>query len=308
MPDAKDRIQSLVDKHPVLLFMKGSRRMPQCGFSATVVSILDQYVDDYETVNVLMDQEIREGVKAFANWPTIPQLYIKGEFVGGCDIVKDLEASGELAKLLGADPGAPVAEPKITISERAASAIRDAMKAEAEPGHALRIEVDPSWRYGMFFDAPGAKDFQLELSGIRVIVDRASAKKADGMSIDFATGPGGEGFKITNPNEPAKVLGLMPEELQQKLEAKERLELVDVRTDEEIAAAKLPGSRKLDAAYAEEILKMPTDTQLVFYCASGQRSRAAAEDFLRRGFTKVMNLSGGLQAWSQRVGSKSGPN
>lgn len=301
MSETEARIRQLVEKHSVLLFMKGSRRLPQCGFSATVVGILDQYVDDYETVNVLMDQEIREGVKAFANWPTIPQLYVKGEFVGGCDIVKDLDASGELAKLLGAEGAAEVPAPSVELSEAAAAAILEAMSSEAEPGQALRIEVDPSWRYGMFFDTPGAKDFQLQLRGIPVVIDRASAKKANGLSIDFTTGPSGAGFKITNPNEPPKVQALAAEELKAMLDAKAPLELIDVRTDEEIAAAKLPGSRKLDAAYAAELASRPRDTQLVFYCHMGSRSRAAAEDFLRQGFTKVMNLSGGIEAWAQRV-------
>ena len=307
MSNAQDRIRQMVEKHPVLLFMKGSRRMPQCGFSATVVGILDQYVDDYETVNVLMDQDIREGVKAYANWPTIPQLYIKGEFVGGCDIVKDLDGSGELAKLLGQEGQAEVSEPKLELSERAAAALREAMKGEAGPGQVLRIEIDPSWQYGMFFDAPGPKDFRLEVAGISVIMDRATAKKANGLSIDFTSGPTGEGFKINNPNEPPKVQALAAEALEAMLAAKQPLALIDVRTDEEIATAKISGSRKLDAAYAAELDALPRDHTLVFYCHAGQRSRAAAEEFLRRGFTKVMNLSGGIQAWSQRTAPSSGP-
>ncbi len=301
MSNSQERIRQMVEKHPVLLFMKGSRRMPQCGFSATVVGILDQYVDDYETVNVLMDQEIREGVKAFANWPTIPQLYVKGEFVGGCDIVKDLDGSGELARLLGAPASAEVKEPKVQFSERAAAALREAMKTEAAPGQALRIEIDPSWQYGMFFDAPSAKDLRLEVAGIQVIMDRPTAKKADGLSIDFTSGPTGEGFKIENPNEPPKVQALAAEALKEMLDAKESLALIDVRTDEEIAAAKIVGSRKLDAAYAAELKALPKDHKLVFYCRSGQRSRAAAEEFLGAGFTKIWNLSGGIQAWAERV-------
>jgi monothiol glutaredoxin len=80
--------------------MKGTRSFPQCGFSATVVQILNQLVPSYETINVLTDPAIREGIKEYAQWPTIPQLYVKGEFIGGCDIVKEMYASGELQKLL----------------------------------------------------------------------------------------------------------------------------------------------------------------------------------------------------------------
>lgn len=96
-----DRIQSDISENDVVLYMKGTRQMPQCGFSATVVEVLKRSgVEDYKDVNVLADAEIREGIKAFANWPTIPQLYIKGEFIGGCDIVRELYQSGELAQML----------------------------------------------------------------------------------------------------------------------------------------------------------------------------------------------------------------
>jgi monothiol glutaredoxin len=102
MSDAKTRIQEMIDKNKVLLFMKGNRSIPQCGFSARVVQALKEEGVPFETVNVLADQEIREGIKAFSNWPTIPQLYVNGKFVGGCDIVTEMHASGELATELKA--------------------------------------------------------------------------------------------------------------------------------------------------------------------------------------------------------------
>lgn len=95
------RIQSLIDSDRVVLFMKGNRDMPQCGFSARVVQILDSLVPEYTTCDVLADGAVREGIKEFSSWPTIPQLYVKGEFVGGCDIVTELYQSGELQQLLG---------------------------------------------------------------------------------------------------------------------------------------------------------------------------------------------------------------
>ena len=96
----RSRIDGLVKGHPVLLFMKGNRQRPQCGFSATVVQILDSLVGDYQTVNVLEDPEIREGIKEYSSWPTIPQLYLSGEFQGGCDIVVEMYQSGELQEKL----------------------------------------------------------------------------------------------------------------------------------------------------------------------------------------------------------------
>jgi monothiol glutaredoxin len=95
------RIEAELAAHDIVLFMKGSKKIPQCGFSATVASVLERLgIADYRDINVLADAEIREGVKAFAEWPTIPQLYVKGEFIGGCDIVRDMYQSGELQALL----------------------------------------------------------------------------------------------------------------------------------------------------------------------------------------------------------------
>jgi monothiol glutaredoxin len=103
--ETKARIEGLVASDDVVLFMKGNRQMPQCGFSATVVQILDHLIPQYTTVDVLQDPEVREGIKLFTQWPTIPQLYVKGEFVGGCDIVREMFQTGELQKALGVQGG-----------------------------------------------------------------------------------------------------------------------------------------------------------------------------------------------------------
>ena len=97
--NTKDKIQDIIDNNEVLLFMKGTPVMPQCGFSAAVVGVLSHMGIKYNSVNVLDDAEIREGIKEFSDWPTIPQLYVKKEFVGGCDIIKEMYENGELAKL-----------------------------------------------------------------------------------------------------------------------------------------------------------------------------------------------------------------
>lgn len=98
----KDDIQATIDKNDVVLFMKGTPNFPQCGFSGQVVQILNYLNVPYESVNCLANDEIRQGIKEFSNWPTIPQLYVKGEFIGGCDIVREMFQSGELAAHLGA--------------------------------------------------------------------------------------------------------------------------------------------------------------------------------------------------------------
>jgi len=99
--DTKQRIKEQVEGHPVVLYMKGTPQFPQCGFSSLACQVLNACgVQQFHSVNVLADAEIRQGIKEYANWPTIPQLYINGEFVGGSDIVKEMYESGELQKLL----------------------------------------------------------------------------------------------------------------------------------------------------------------------------------------------------------------
>ena len=98
----QETIKQQVEGHSVVLYMKGSPQQPMCGFSATASQLLKMCgAQDIFTVDVLQDQEIREGIKQYANWPTIPQLYVKGEFVGGCDIMREMYQSGELQKLIG---------------------------------------------------------------------------------------------------------------------------------------------------------------------------------------------------------------
>ena len=96
MSDVFDRIRDEIGKNDVLLFMKGTPVFPQCGFSAAVVEVLSELGVKFNSVNILVDPEIRQGIKEFSQWPTIPQLYVKGEFVGGCDIIREMFESGEL--------------------------------------------------------------------------------------------------------------------------------------------------------------------------------------------------------------------
>src|SRR5262245_1114894 len=114
-PELRQKIDQIITSAPVVLFMKGSRSFPQCGFSASVVNILNTLIPQYTTVNILADGDLRNGVKEYSNWPTFPQLYVKGELVGGADIVRQLHESGELSKVLG-DLVKPAEAPKVTVT------------------------------------------------------------------------------------------------------------------------------------------------------------------------------------------------
>ena len=100
MTNINEKIKDIITKNDVVLFMKGTPELPQCGFSMTVSNILKELKVKFSGVNVLADPEIRQGIKDFSNWPTVPQLYIKGEFIGGCDIAKEMYEKGELQKIL----------------------------------------------------------------------------------------------------------------------------------------------------------------------------------------------------------------
>jgi monothiol glutaredoxin len=290
------KIDQLVKGAPVLLFMKGTRTFPQCGFSASVVGILDELGQPYETYNILEDAAVREGAKSYSDWPTFPQLYVKGELVGGADIVKGLYGSGELHKLLGA-PVEEIAPPKITITDWAAEVLREAAKKEKH--QALRIEVGPRFQYGLLFSEDRPGDFLVESNGFSILVDRGSAKRANGMVLDYSRES--RGFMIENPNEPPKVKQVSVRDLKKALDGNPRLNVFDVRSSEERERAQIPRSKQLTPDVREAAMKLPKDTPLWFFCHHGGRATAMADAFLKAGFTQVFCVHGGIDAWSREI-------
>jgi monothiol glutaredoxin len=181
-PELRDRISSLVESHRIFLFMKGTRDLPQCGFSATVIQILDRLVPDYATFDVLSDPEIRTGIKEFSEWPTIPQLYIAGEFVGGSDIVSELYQKGELHTALGLPAPAPIT-PKITITDEAAQILRQALeRPDAQP---LHLSIDALFRSSLTSGPRQADELEVESNGITLLLDHDSAPRADGITLQL---------------------------------------------------------------------------------------------------------------------------
>ncbi|HVH41069.1 MAG TPA: Grx4 family monothiol glutaredoxin [Labilithrix sp.] len=295
----KSQLDELIKKNRVLLFMKGNKHFPQCGFSAQVIQILKETGAKFETVNVLQDPNIREGIKEYSSWPTIPQLYVDGEFIGGCDIVKEMYASGDLQKKLGIEE-TPVAAPKITLDDGAAKAFKGADEGN---GDVLRLEIGPQFQYDLYFGPKKPGDVEVVANGVTVCFDKQSAKKADGLSVSWVETPDGGAFRIDNPNEPARVKSVSAPELKKWIDEGKRFELFDVRTDEERAVAKIDRARSLDTAGEKALLALDKATPIVFMCHHGMRSKNAADRVLREGFTQVYNLEGGIDAWSQTVDS-----
>ncbi|MEZ4367169.1 MAG: Grx4 family monothiol glutaredoxin [Kofleriaceae bacterium] len=242
-PEQRQKPDTLVQSDPVVLFMKGTRSLLQCGFSAAVVGILDSLVPKYATVNILADAEIRGGMKEYSDWPTFPQLYIKGEFVGGADIVRQMHDSGELAGLLGS-LAAPPAPPTVTIT-RAPRPGAGRRPRGRSPGDVIHLTI-PGLRGSTSSISARARPATSPSPPARQPRGPArsrSAARAQGVVIDFVEGPSGGGFKIDNPNRPAVVRQVGPKELKALLDSGAVKELFDVRTPAERATAKLAGAR-----------------------------------------------------------------
>ena len=297
-PALRARIESLLQDNRVVLFMKGVPAAPQCGFSAKAVAALDALGVDYAHVNVLADGEIREGIKVYGDWPTIPQLYIDGELVGGSDIIAQMVNSGELHAALGL-PAPDRTPPAITITPAALAMIRQAI-ADAGGEVALQVDVDRNFRTRLNLVPADAEAVAAEVEGVRVQFDLAGARRAEGLRIDFADDVRGKGLVIENPNAPPPVVESTPAEVDAKVRAGE-MTLVDVRPPEEraIASVGVPFETFDQGRAALEAL--PRDTPIAFLCHAGGRSGRAAEEFRQLGFRNVHNVAGGITAWADTV-------
>ena len=295
-PDLRARIETLLAANPVVLFMKGEPRAPQCGFSSKAVGALDAAGASYAHVNVLTDPEIREGIKAYGDWPTIPQLYIGGELVGGSDIILQMAASGELHAALGL-PAPDRSPPAITITAAAAAMLQQAI-ADAGAGYALQIDIDNGFNARLQLAPRDDAAIASESAGIRAQFDLASAQRARGLVIDWADDERGKGVVIDNPNAPPKVRNLSPAEASTRAQAG-GLTIVDVRPAEERAQASIPLDHATFDDGVEEIEALPKDTPIAFLCRSGGRSAQAAEHFRALGFREVYNIVGGTNAWAE---------
>ncbi len=295
----RESIEALLNAHSVLLFMKGTRDQPQCGFSAATVKILNMFDREYETVDVLADAALREGIKTFGQWPTVPQLYVNGELIGGCDIVTELYEAGEFYDVLGLEPPAPTV-PEITFSDNAAAAVRHAMDEQTDEIF-LHIQIDAQWRTKLKLAPKRARDIRADAIGIAVLMDPNTAQRANGLFVDTVETLQGSGFTFENPNAPPVVKQMDAATLNANIESGETVYLFDVRGPDERAKAKIKAAAPLDTAAEQLIEALPKDTPIVFHCHGGGRSQVAAERYRLRGFVNVYNLAGGIDAWSQHV-------
>ena len=301
-PELRQRIERTLSSNRVVLFMKGDPSSPRCGFSAKAVGILDAISPGYASVDVLSDAEIREGIKQYGQWPTIPQLYVGGELVGGSDIIEQMLNSGELHEVLGV--AAPDrTPPDITISPAAAEAIRRALDS-ADPGLGLHLAVDPRFASQFQLKPVTGQEIVAVASGIRVHLDLASAPRANGIAIDWVEDVRGSGLAISNPNAPPPVKSLSVQELHDRIVAG-AIDVIDVRPAQARAIAPFPQPHEvLDEDNHDRLAALPKDLPLAFLCHHGNSSRQAAEHFRGLGFHDIYNVEGGIDAWAAEVDPK----
>jgi monothiol glutaredoxin len=293
-PALKERIEQQIASNDIVLYMKGTPKMPQCGFSAKTAGMLDTLVgSNFAAFNVLEDEAIREGIKVYGNWPTIPQLYVKGELLGGCDIVTEMYNAGELHEMLGLEKPDRT-PPEIEISDKAAAKIREFL--EGYPGQCLHFSIASDWDANFNIGPREGHEIASEAAGITILMDLASAQRAKGAKIDWVETVQGEGLKLDLPGAPPPVKQMTPAELQQKMNAGERVMVVDTRSEADRNAHPLEFARALDAGLMAELKEADPNLPLVFVCNVGVSSQAVAEHYRKQGFAEVYNLEGGVQA------------
>jgi monothiol glutaredoxin len=300
-PEIRARIERTLADHRVVLFMKGDRQAPRCGFSAKAVGILDGLLPDYASVDVLSDPDIREGIKEYGQWPTIPQLYVGGELVGGSDIIEGMLNSGELHELLGlsAPDRTP---PRISVTPKAAEAISRAM-ADAEPGIGLHLGVDPRFNAQFQLKPVTGQEIVAAAGGLRIHLDLASAPRAEGIAIDWVEDVRGSGLAISNPQAPPAVKSISVRELHDRIVAG-AIDVIDTRPPHARALAPFPPPHEvLDEDSHDRLAALPKDLPLAFLCHHGNSSRQAAEHFRQLGFHELYNVEGGIDAWSLEIDS-----
>jgi len=293
------RIEQMLQENPIFLFMKGTPQTPMCGFSSNTVKILKDLIgDNFASFNVLEDAEIREGIKTYGQWPTIPQLYVNKELIGGNDIISEMFNTGELHTLLNLTQPDRT-PPTISITEDALNHIKEGLKDMGD--HQLFLSIDDEFNTRFSLEMPKGYEVVADVGDLKVYMDIGTAKRAKGIEISWVDEMQGSGLRINNPNEPPAVSDLTVEELQDWFDLDhENPKVYDVRSEDKFNEGSVDHAVRLDKKSINDIESMNKDTPLVFVCQVGQSSMSAAEYFRKKGYTKVFNLTGGYNAWVEK--------
>ena len=293
------QISSILASNPVVLFMKGTPEQPRCGFSAKSADVLNNLVPGFFGVDVLSDDDIRQGIKVYGNWPTIPQLYVKGELIGGSDIIMQLYNTGELHQLLGV--AAPDrSAPEIFISAEAATAIRAGMADE--PALGLHLRIDGRWQASFQLAPIEGHEIKAVAEDLNVYMDVQTAQRAKGLRIDWIESLQGSGLSITNPNAPSAVKPMTVSALVAALKSTRPPLVIDVRPEHDRLRAPFPlPSKVLEGNTLAALEALAKSQPLAFLCHFGNSSKQAAEHFKSLGFTEIFNVEGGIDAYAREI-------
>ena len=293
------QISSILASNPVVLFMKGTPEQPRCGFSAKSADVLNNLVPGFFGVDVLSDDDIRQGIKVYGNWPTIPQLYVKGELIGGSDIIMQLYNTGELHQLLGV--AAPDrSAPEIFISPEAATAIRAGMADE--PALGLHLRIDGRWQASFQLAPIEGHEIKAVAEDLNVYMDVQTAQRAKGLRIDWIESLQGSGLSITNPNAPSAVKPMTVSALVAALKSTRPPLVIDVRPEHDRLRAPFPlPSKVLEGNTLAALEALAKSQPLAFLCHFGNSSKQAAEHFKSLGFTEIFNVEGGIDAYAREI-------
>lgn len=187
--------------------------------------------------------------------------------------------------------------PEVTITSVALQVFRDAQQ-QAEPDDVLRLTISAGFDNDLYFGKREPNDIVVDASGLTLVMDARTARRANGLTIDYVDGAAGAGFKLDNPNKTAPVDGIRPADVRRMLQKREKFVLVDVRSATERALARVDAARPLDPATEAELDALPKKTKLIFMSHHSNRARTAAQRFLARGFSNVRYVVGGIDAWS----------
>ena len=293
--ELRSKLQTLVEGQKVVLFMKGNRKQPQCGFSARVIGILEELEADYQTYDVFSDPDIRSGMKDFSSWPTFPQLYIDREFVGGCDIITEMSQSGELATQLGIEL-TEVPLPEITCSPSMIEALNQSI---AQHGGGVQLSISKQFQYDIGIGPKQDGQSEVIVNGVPFYFSRGTAQRANGISFDYQDSENG-GVMIDNPNEP-KVKDLSVEELSAWIKEGKIVNVFDVRPESEREIARLDFAEHFTPEAQQKMANFSKDALIIFQCRTGGRSLSAGKHYVQQGFSNVYNLVGGINAWAERI-------
>ncbi|MBL4773018.1 MAG: Grx4 family monothiol glutaredoxin [Alcanivoracaceae bacterium] len=291
----KQEIENLVKNNTCVLFMKGNPKHPQCGFSSNTVNILHELLgDDFAYCNILENQNIREGIKEYGNWPTIPQLYVNKELVGGNDIVTEMYNTGELQTMLGL-PQPQKQSAEITITEVALENIKKGIKDIGS--NVLMLSIDSQFNTRFSIEEPKGYETVSKIGEINIYMDIGTVKRANGIEIDWVEDLQGAGLVINNPNQPKEINQISKKELINGIEKGQFKNIYDVRSEQQFLEQSIPGSKRLDKQSMDEIESLDKDTPLVIVCAVGNTSQGACNFYRKKGFNNVNNLVGGVSNW-----------